>query len=160
MIRTSRLVVAGLLVVLTSGLVSYAVSAAVPGALLTAGTTRYAVSQGLNHVTTFETVFKNLPGLSTTITIPGGKKGDVMIVFCGQATTTAIMHVRALVGGAVASPGQVLLHENSPQAGNCAIFSKLGVSAGTKTVTMQWQTYSGSVSDMYARSMIVIVNLH
>jgi hypothetical protein len=158
--RKLKYVMAGVLIVVANQAVNYAVSAAVPSAVLPPGSTTYAVAKAADHISTFNTVYSNVKDMSVSITIPAGKHGDVMILFCGQASSSATLTVRALVAGKGASPGPVIFHEGSPFGSNCAAFYKVGVGEGTKTVKIQWKTFTSSVSDMFARSMIVTVNVH
>jgi hypothetical protein len=82
--RKLRFVIGGLLVVIASGVVSYAVSASVASAALPAGATRYAVAGAMTGSpdSTTSTTFVALSGLSTTVKIPSGKRGDVMGLVC------------------------------------------------------------------------------
>ena len=165
MLYRFRFVIGGALVVILSALASYlVVSAAMPDALLPAGSTRYgAVGVAATSATgTNSASFTNLPGLSTTITIPAGKKGDVMVFFCGtiDASTNNYAYVRAKVGSSVARPDEVVAWEfNSTQQNSCVNFFKTGVDAGTHTVKMQWKSDNGTIIGAWARSMIVIVNV-
>ena len=164
MLHRFRFVISGTLVVLTSAMVSYAVSASIPNTLLPAGTTRYAFVTASGQVLTPSSSFVNLPGLSTSITIPAGQTGDVMIFFCGASYAENFTLVRALVGGSRASPPEVQLREGATTGSEsqCANFVKKAVPAGTHTVTMQWRGPgpAGPVQFMYDRSVIVVVNLH
>lgn len=165
MLHRSKLIVGGVLVVLTSAVVSYAVSAAVPQALLPAGSSRYAFA-GANTGTptsTTSTTFVDLSGLTTTVKIPSGKKGDVFVLFCSETRPNGdFANVRALIGGVDSMPGETTLREGTssqPEESQCANFARTGVSAGTKTVTIQWRSVGGAEITAYARSMIVLVNI-
>jgi hypothetical protein len=171
MLRKFKLVVAGLLVVLVSGVVSYAVSAAVPETLLAAGASRYAVTSVSADapVVTTSRSFVDVPGLSTSITIPAGKTGDVIVLFCGEAHSAAgTVVVRALVGPAAALPTSMTIQEGvaitTGFTSRCANFYKLGVGAGAKTVKMQFRDQAPGMfpypEQLSHRSMIVIVNIH
>jgi len=162
MVRKSHLVLAAILVVVASAVVSYAVSASVPSAALPAGSTRYYVDQGTSPVTTSDTVWHTAGGLSTSINIPGGQTGDVMILFCGRTWSDDLtwMEVRAKIGSNVVSPGVLTMAWNASYEGHCANFVKTGVAAGTKTVKIEYRSGSFHNVELGPRSMIVIVNLH
>ncbi len=168
MLSRFKLFIAGVMVVVTSGVVSYAVSAAVPQSLLAAGSTRYAVASvpSVNYITTTSNSFNDVAGLSTSITIPNGKHGDALVFFCGSTfATSTTTWVRALVAGAAASPGRLLLEENNgyDPEGVCANFYKANLTGTGRpmTVKMQWMSNtSGMESYMSGRSMIVIINIH
>ena len=84
MLHSSRFVIAGLLVVITSAIVSFAVSASMPGALMPAGTTRYAAVYATNEVVIHgDAGWMDVPGMIKYITIPGGQTADVIVIFCG-----------------------------------------------------------------------------
>ena len=139
MISRSKLIVAGILILVASVVLNQAVSAAVPNAFLATGTTRYAFVSTAANASTISTSFVNLPGLSTTIAVPAGKTADVFVLFCGDMVTESYTFVRALVGGNRASPVEMLIREPpaAPLGGGetgCANFLKKDVPAGTQTV--------------------------
>lgn len=164
----SKLIVAGILFLLASVVLNQAVSAAVPSAFLTTGTTRYAFVSTAAATSTTSTSFVNLSGLSTTISIPAGKTADVFILFCGDTVTESFTLVRAVVGGSRASPIEMQIREPpaDPLGGGetgCANFLKTGVPSGTQTVAMQWRgagAFPGKQHQMFDRSMVVIANIH
>jgi hypothetical protein len=93
-----------------------------------------------------------------------GKHGDFIILFCG-ATTTASGQldepVRALVGGVAAPPSEAIMNVNNVfRQARCANFYKLNVTAGTRTIKMQWHSLAAIDIHLADRSMIVIVNVH
>lgn len=161
-----RFVLIGAAMVLASAAASYAaVSAAMPGALLAAGTTRYAFVSAVAQTDTASTSFVNLPGLSTTISIPAGKTADVFILFCGDTVTTNFTSVRALVGGSRATPAEAWIREPAASGGGnetgCANFLKKDVPSGTQTIAMQWRGSSAAAwHSMFDRTMVVIANIH
>lgn len=142
-----------------------AVLAARPESLLAAGTVRFAVASATGSVsTTTWTSWVDLPGMAVVFTIPSGKTGDVMVFFCGVASTNSQLDVHAVVGGLLASPGTGarLDSASGPAENRCANFYKLGV-AGTgspMTVKMQWTGGSPGTQTMSARSLVVVVNIH
>lgn len=168
MISRSKLILAGILILIASVVLNQAVSAAVPNAFLATGTTRYAFVSTAANASTTSTSFVNLPGLSTTIAVPAGKTADVFVLFCGDIVTESFTLVRAVVGGTRASPVEMQVREPpaDPLGGGetgCANFMRKDVPAGTQTVTMQWRgagAFPGSQQQMFDRSMVVIANIH
>lgn len=161
MLRKFRFVVAGLAIILANQAVGYAVHAAMPDTALAAGSTRYYVASRAAYEVTSSTTWKTLSGMSTTISIPSGKHGDVMVLFCGTGGATGgSLYVRAVIGGAAAVPGSILLTDVSTYESHCTYFYKLGLSAGSRAVTMQWHTSTGGTAAMGNLSSIVMVNIH
>lgn len=141
--------------------VSSAVSAANPDGMVAAGSTRYAMVGTAAGTSTISTSLVDMAGMSTSITIPGGRTGDVMVQFCAELQTPDFVQVRALIGGAATSPGVVEL-KIGPIAlveNRCANFYKKGVGSGTRNVKIQW-VGGGGTQQALARSMIVTVNIH
>jgi hypothetical protein len=142
-----------------------AVSAARPESLLTAGTARFALASATGSVsTTTWTSWVDLPGMAVSFTIPSGKRGDVMVVFCGVSSTNSQLDVHAVVGGLVASPGAGarLVSASGPAENRCATFYKVGVvgTGSPMTVKMQWTGGTPGTQSMTSRSLVVIVNIH
>jgi len=163
MLGKIKLIIAGLIVVATSGVVSYVVSASVPDSLVAAGATRYAMVSSSTQRSTSSMSYENLPGMSTSIGIPAGKVGDIMIQFCGGALAGTQMFIRALIGGVTATPTNVLLIGQTTEAlqqSQCAIFYMTTVKAGTRTVNMQWRSAFGAPQNIFQDTMIVTVNIH
>jgi len=166
MVSRSKLIVAGILFLVASVILNQAVSAAVPNALLPTGTTRYAFVRSSSAVSTTSTSFVNLPGLSTSITIPAGKVGDVMVYFCGQTITESFTTVRVRIGATGGPPSETQIRENTSTGGGetqCAQFAKANIPSGTHTVRMQWRGstfFPGDQQQMFERSMIVVANIH
>ena len=83
MISKTKLIVAGILFLLASVVLNQAVSAAVPDALLPAGTTRYATLHSEDY---FQTIvggsWVDVNHSTKYITVPGGQTADVMIIAC------------------------------------------------------------------------------
>lgn len=163
MLLKSRFVFAGFAVIVAALLLSYAASAASTEGSLTAGTTRYAVVSATNNIYTNFNTFVGLPGLSTTITIPSGKKGDVMVSFCGEVWSDGYLVVRALIGGVVAAPPQMeLFNGGNDFESRCANFYRLNVPSGNVPVKMQWMglySYAGT-QWIIDRTMMVTANIH
>lgn len=161
-----RSVLIGALMVLASAAASYAaVSAAMPGALLAAGTTRYAAASG----DTSESVsagdgWVDIPGMIKYITIPGGMTADVMVTFCGMIRVSTVgteRHVRAMIRDAPASPERYLIKTSDLEwSTQCATYYKTSVTAGSPAVKMQWATGAFGTVEIFWRNMIVVVNLH
>ena len=96
-------------------LAGYAVHAAMPDALLPAGTTRYAVIYATSGVIIHDSDgWVDMPGMIKYITIPSGQTADVIVIFCGLqgVETSGILFTRALVRDAAASPR--LVHDDGP----------------------------------------------
>jgi hypothetical protein len=136
-----------------------------PLGLQPSGTVRVGAVSAFNAINTSSTTFVDVPGLSTTFSIPSGKKGDVIIQFSGEVNSPSAMNVRALVDVSAADPNNA---GNGPQifwgvSGGATTqgfnFYKFGVGSGSHIVKMQWDGDSGS-QFMIFRSMIVFVNIH
>ena len=150
-----------LVIVVVTLLVNNVASALGLNNLLAPGTTRYAVVNATSNAYINSTAFVNLDGLSTSITIPSGKHGDVMVFFCGEALSDSFMKVQAMIGSTAMAPGEVQLRGNAlGSESQCVNFSKPGVVAGSKTIRMQWRGTTMAQQQMFKRSMIVIVNVH
>ena len=95
------------------------------------------------------------------ITIPSGQQGDVMIIYCAEvaSSTAPSYYLRALVGGVLASPGDVQIQLQTPVNNMCVTFYRLNVSAGSPAIKIQWAPVDGR-TEAYHRSMLVIVNTH
>ena len=162
MLQKARFLVGAVLVVLTSAAVSYAVSAAVPDSLRPAGSTRYAVAQSTAATSdnSGDAGFENMADMATSISIPAGKKGDVMVVYCGETVTgdASTIRVRAMAGGSLLGPPNVPMDTVTTAGMDCATFYKLNVPDGTRTVRMQWHAYTSAT--IWSRTMIVTVNIH
>ena len=103
--------------------------------------------------------FEDMAGMATSITIPSGKKGDVMVVFCAENSVSSpgYIQVRAMAGGSLLS-SPVYLDAATSVTNHCASFYKLNVPAGPRTVRMEWQ--AGTEASLWDRNIIVIVNIH
>jgi hypothetical protein len=160
MLRKLRFVIAGLILILANQAVGYAVQAARPETALAAGNTRYYVLSHPGSSITSSTAWTNLPGMSTSFTIPSGKHGDVIMLFCGLGGVTGgNLGVRALIGAAAALPSSNILTDVSTYETHCAQYYKLGLGAGSRTIQMQWHT-TGGTSAMSELSLLVLVNIH
>jgi len=162
MLHRLRFVIAGLIIILVNQAVTFAVSAAMPAALLPAGSTRYAVVSTATTASTNSGTFVGVPGMSTKINIPSGKVADVIVVFCGVAyAPTTNLHVRALAAGVEMGPGQVLLRgANSALENQCGLFFLANVGSGLQTVKMQYYSQNTNFVYIYGRSMLVVANIH
>ena len=167
MLHRSRFLIAALLVVMTSAMVSYAVSASMPNALLAAGSTRYAIASSVNQASLH--VFdgwEDMPGMTKYITIPAGKTADVMVIFCGDMDVLNVgdwINIQVLVRDALAAPSPYSLYVSELPASQCAVFYKTGVTAGTPAVKVQWEVSgipSTEIGFMNSRSMLVVTNIH
>ena len=162
MFRKLRIPIVIVVTALLTEAVGLAVQAAVPGALRPSGVTRYAVASANDSVSMSSTSWVDIPGLSQSITIPSGKRGDVFISFCGNGEVVAgspLSWVRAMVGGRMTEPPAFAL-SGSGNDTDCAEFYKLNVAAGTKNVRMQWGLFGAGTLSVHARVMIVTVNIH
>jgi len=145
---------------------SSSVSAAVANSLRPAGSTRYAMVQSTTEAydNAVDSGFEDMPGMATSISVPTGKKGDVMVVFCGatSAESAAWIALRAKAGGSVLSPTAVHVDAELDAVFNprnhCATFYRNNLPEGTRTVKMQW--YTGTGASVWDRNMIVTVNIH
>jgi hypothetical protein len=158
--RKFQLILAAVLVVATSGLVSYAVSASVPSTLLTAGTPRYAVVYATNAIVTTDTLWHGT-GLGTTINIPAGKTGDVIVSICAESYsgTLSVLFVKVVIGCISASPPQMELTDEQTIQSHCGNFWRLGVPASNVFVSTLWRA-TNTFANLYNRSMVVTVNIH
>ena len=161
MLHKLRFVIAGLVIILVNQVVTFAVAARVPQSLRPSGTTRYAMAQ--TTTTADNTSSGNwIPtGLATSVTVPAGKKADVMVVFCSVGDGDGnVISVRAKIGGAVLlpSPG-VTLMSVSFTGSHCATFYKTGVGEGTKIVRAEWRSFAAG-ANLLERSMIVTLNTY
>jgi hypothetical protein len=162
MLRKSQLILAALLVIVASGTVSYAVSASMPQALLGAGTTRYAVASSVSSELTFTNVYHTVPGMSVDVDIPGGKVGDIFVIFCADAYADSLtaLQVRAWISGFTGTPGYTNFQEEPVIESHCATWYRIGVGPGIRNVAVQWRSSNdGHAINLYQRNMIVIVNI-
>jgi len=168
MFRKLRIPIVIVVTALLTQAVGLAVQAAVPGALRPPGTSRYAAVAAEDEVSISGALdWEDLPGMSQSITIPTGKRGDVFVFFCGMSASTGgaftLMYVRAMVGGSSAAPSSLRLNSSSSyfEEARCAGFHKLNIPAGAKAVHMEWMVNDlTGAPKMSVRNMIVIVNLH
>ena len=83
-------------------LAGYAVHAAMPDALLAAGTTRYAAISypGVDIVADYEG-WVDMTGMIKYIAIPTGHTADVLVIFCGNSRhdrNRRTVYARAMIG--------------------------------------------------------------
>jgi hypothetical protein len=127
-----------------------------------AGTTRYAWASANDAQNTSSTTMVDMPNMSTTITIPAGKKADLFITFSGAMNTADAGSIRAIIdsSASVAAPGtvQVVWNIAGGAAAHGFTFHKV-VGNGDHTVKIQWSTLTSStfVSD---RSLMVTANIY
>ena len=158
MLRQFRFVVAGIAIILANLAASSAVSASMTQAALPVGTTRYAVASATTTVLNGSKSFKDMAGLVTSISIPAGKHGDVMVTFCASVFSGLGVYAQVLVGGLVATPGPMPFPAND--LSYCLSFYKVGIAAGIQSVRVQWRVGPGIGSaSASARDMIVTVNI-
>ena len=159
MFRKLRFVIAGIALIAANQAVSFAVSASMPESLRPAGSTRYAAVGSSTLALTTQTAFSDLADMTTSITIPAGKHGDVFVLFCGETFSLSVTKVRAIIAGQESNPIQ-LQDSTSGAQSRCASFFRFNVPEGSKNVRVQWAGSTATVQSMNQRSMIVIVNLH
>ena len=167
MLHRFRFVIAGILMVLTSAAVSYAVSASMPTALLPAGTTRYATAYRVGTIAEYipadEDTWTDVLGMTKYITIPKGQTADVMVQFCAMisSTTTSQTPVRATLRDVPGKPGTLWLGMQGWFSNECAIFHWINVTAGSPAIKIQIGL-ADLGTDMYLDrpTMHVTVNLH
>lgn len=162
MLRKFKIPIIIVVTALLTQAVGLVVQAAMPQAFLPAGTTRYAVAQSTSNELTWSEGW--LPILGQTITLPGGKTADVMVIFCGNGWTNSnstALQVKVQIAGVVASPGVVnFAAQSGVIQGHCATFYRSGGVAGTVPVRVYWRSSNGTYSvNMSQRSMIVIANI-
>ena len=143
----------------------YAVAASVvPASFVTAGTTRYAMVavNPSSTTTTTSASFVDMPGMSTSISVPAGRVAEVMIDFSGMVNTCDAMYVRAVIDGSAASPAYTQFQWNFNGGADSHAFTFVKtVKAGPHTVKMQWHGLTScSQQFIAARSMIVTANIH
>ena len=166
MLHRFRFVIMGVVIVLASAAASYAaVSAAMPNALLPAGTTRYATV----YASDFRTIntadgWVDMPGMIKYITIPTGQTADVIVIFCGTGgvnVASGWLNTRATIRDVVAAPTTFLLTDLVGGTSNCGIFQKSNVTAGSPAVKIQWSVDpSAGSAEIISRHMFVIANIH
>jgi hypothetical protein len=163
MMRKSQVALAAILIILASGAISFAVSAAVGNSTaLPQGTTQYYVAQNTTPTVSSDPTKWHNAGLTAAVTIPAGKTGDVMVVVCADswANSATILYVRAKIGGSAGAPPSAIFAWEAVYESHCATFSRLGLGAGTKYVQAQYKPLGAYPVELDNRSMIVIVNLH
>lgn len=158
--------IAVLLIVTATFALGYVASAAGTGplALQPSGTMRVGAVSATNGINTTSTSFVDVPGLSSSFSIPSLKQGDVVIQFSGEMNSPNQINVRALVDGSLTNPNSF---GNGPQlfygVGGGATaqgfnFYKFGIGPGSHTVKIQWEGFSGQQFMSY-RSMVYFVNI-
>ena len=101
--------------------------------------------------TTTSTAFNNLPGASTTITVPEGSTRCVKVVFtaeasCEETGSADFCYVRAVVNGVAMEPidsFQAFVSESTTASGHAAEWIKR-LAAGTHTIVIQRRVGSAS----------------
>ena len=164
MLNRITLVIASAALIMSTLAVIPRASAAVPDSLRPLGVTRYAFAAGTGTIDTASSTYVPVTGLTQSIVIPSGKRGDVFVFFCafgqvGSAPST--LSVRAMQGGSVMGGGLLETYSVPEGETRCANFYKLNVGAGTKNVHMEYSLVSG-IGPVYlsSRHMIVVVNIH
>ena len=164
MLHKYRFLIAGIVIVLVNQAVTFAVSAYVPGALLTAGTTRYATQSSTATTSVSNGAgFVDLPGMLKYITIPSGEKGDVMVVFCSDfgSTTSDYGWIRVLIGGVSASGSDLQVEfEGASYTSQCGVFTRSNVPEGNPSIKVQMEVTTGTAGVAYHPNMVVILNSH
>lgn len=104
---------------------------------------------------TYSTTWADVPGMSTSMAVPGGEHGLFLITFsassaCAEAEELAcIGQIRVLVNGVEASPGALEFAGSSPStvgSANSMQFVSGPFSAATHTIKVQFrQTYYGTL---------------
>ena len=138
------------------------VSAAVPDALLPAGTTRYAAATASTPIYIVAADgWKDVTGMTKYITIPGGQTADVFVIFCAGSYSASAdrLNLQAYIGGTLAGPGIQVVPLVTTYRNQCALFQRLNVPAGSPAIKIQWKMNSLDAW-MAERSAIVIANLH
>jgi hypothetical protein len=157
-----------IIIVVTSILtqvVGYAVHAAMPEALLPAGSTRYAAAYGTSAESVGFGVWANMPGMTKYVSIPAGKTADVIVIFCGDVSTAPAtqLQLRAVIRDVAMAPDFVTLLDSKGTTSNqCAVFQKSNVGEGSPAVKIQWAVNGIAAPFGYVnkRSLLVILNIH
>lgn len=163
MLRKLKVAAIVLVAVLLNQVAGYVVHAAVPDAFLASGSTRYAVAYAADEITNSSNTYADIPGMRASISIPEGKRGDVLLLFCAESWTDGATRVAPWIAGAYGTPSSTQIRISPPGGfaeSRCFNFHRLNVHAGTKIVKMQWREAGGGTSSLGVRHMIVIVNLH
>ena len=167
MLNRITLVIASAALIMSTLAVIPRASAAVPYSLRPAGDTRYAMVQS-ETVLPLGSAGPFYPtGLSTSVTIPTGKKADVMVLFCAVLANTEGTQVafRGKIGNQLLLPNGVGAGLNLSATvingeDRCINFYRTNVSEGTKAVKVEWGALTAPGVTLYGRSMIVILNIH
>ena len=165
MLHKFRFVIAGIVFILVNQVVTFAVSASMANALLPAGTTRYAAATASDSLyIAVADGWKDITGMTKYITIPGGQKADVFVIFCGgvASSNTQYLNLQAYIGGTLAGPGIQVFPLVTTYRNQCALFQRLNVPAGSPAIKLKWSVgaFDNYEANMAERSMIVIANLH
>ena len=141
----------------------YAVRAALPEALLTAGSTRYAAAYyPALYTVSYTGDWQDLTGMTKYITIPTGQTADVFVSFCAllQKGTAASVSTRALLRSEPASPPGLEFVPATTPSNQCADYFWTNVSAGQPPIKIQM--YVTPATNVYVQhaTMLVTVNLH
>jgi hypothetical protein len=163
MLHKFRFVIAGVLIILVNQVVTFAVSASMPSALLPAGTTRYAAAHNNTAYGIDETGdWQDLVGMTKYITIPAGKTADVFVSFCTQLNkvTGSYVHVRGLIRSAVSLPAVQVMELTTQATVHCANFYWTNVAAGQPAIKMQVYVPLATSAQVHNATMFITVNVH
>jgi hypothetical protein len=165
-LKKSQLILAGLLVVMASAGISYAVSASVPSTLLPAGTTMYAFTQRQDqlNITSAQILHWVSAAVPLSVTIPPGKVADVVVLFCSLANADSqFIRVKSAIGTTLLEPSSagfgLNLIAGAGAQNQCISFQKASVAAGTMYVNVYWLAVTVN-SHLYNRSLVAILNIH
>jgi hypothetical protein len=110
----------------------------------TGATLAFGNDFGLDLVSTTSPSFVDLPGASTSVTVPAGSTATLILTFSGEAfcLSNTGCSLRILVNGNEASPivGEDALFDGIDDSYEAHSIQRVvtGVAAGTHTVTVQW----------------------
>ena len=104
MLRKLKVPAIVLVAVLLNQVAGYVVHAAVPDAFLASGSTRYAVAYAADEITNSSSTYADIPGMRASISIPEGKRGDVLLLFCAESWTDGTTRVSPWIAGAYRTP--------------------------------------------------------
>lgn len=115
-----------------------------------------------NAINTSSTSYVDVPGLSTRVTIPAGKVGDLVIQLSAEVNSPDGLYARARVDGSNATPGQAQLYNginvNKGSSTHGFNYYMFNVGAGLHEIKIQWKGLGGS-QFMSNRSMVVFANI-
>ena len=161
--RALLVLIAGLAVALAAETAVLAATVKLNGGAVRAVRTATADSD----VSTTSTSLADVPGMSTTVSVPSGEKAILVITFTAESrcigSSTTLCIVRVLVDSSAAKPGDIAFDSafdgntfSAPEA-NSMQFVAGPLSAGSHTVKVQYRVDEASSGfDLRARTLTVL----